>query len=173
MKRNILILTLLMVGFSFAQERTKVQPNQITEKQMIKAKPAEKIKKPLTQPSLRPYQEMWGDFTIVSYNILSTKTAKAKELQALIGSLVKLKATNVTGTQIDPFSFEIFEIEQMSSSDYIYRTFGRTIRAPEPNLPASVKVHKTTHEDCYGIIQIDNDNIAIPYKGVLLFLERK
>lgn len=173
MKGLTILIALVTFSAGIAQERTKLDQKQIIQKKQVPVQPVKKIDKTTNTPQLRPQKEMWGDYTVTSYNILSTKTPKAKVLQSLIGSLVKLKETNVTGTQIDPFSFEIHEIEQMASSDFIYRAFGRGIRAPEPDLPNSVKVHKTTHEECYGIIQINNDEVAIPYKGVLLFLKRK
>ena len=89
-----------------------------------------------------------------------------------MGSIIKVNETAITGTEIDPFHFEIFDIEKMKSSDYIFREFGRSIRAPEPNLPVVIKVHKTDFEACYGIVEISDTKIAIPYNGVLLFLKR-
>lgn len=116
---------------------------------------------------------IFGSFEITKLSVLSKKTLPKKELSVLIGSLIKVSKTAITGSEIDPFNFEIYDVEKMNSSDYIFREFGRSIRAPEPNLPATIKVHKTDFEGCYGIVEISEDEIAIPYNGVLLFLKRK
>lgn len=115
---------------------------------------------------------LYGDYTITGYSILSTKTPSNDELNTLIGTLVKFQETSITGTVIDPISFEIYQIERQRRDDYIFRVFGREIKAPEPDLPESFMVHKTDNENCYGIVVLDNGEIAFPYKGVLLYLKR-
>lgn len=115
---------------------------------------------------------VYGEFTISSYAILSLKTPSPEELNALVGSLVKINASAITGTSIEPILFSIYEIEQLQRDDYIYRVFGREIRAQEPDIPSSFKVHKTDNNLCYGIIETGDGRVAIPYKGVLLILSR-
>lgn len=122
--------------------------------------------------TLNPTNIIFGSYEVTKYSALSTKTLPSNELKALIGSIIKVQETAITGTEIDPFHFEIFDIEEMNSSDYIFREFGRSIRAPEPNLPSIIKVHKTDFEGCYGIVEISENEITIPYNGVLLFLKR-
>lgn len=117
--------------------------------------------------------DVFGDFEIVRYRVLSKDHPNKKELESLIGSLVKVSAEHLTGSEIDPVTYDLFEIEQMARGDFIYRAFGRSIRAPEPDLPSTLKVHKTDNQNCYGIIDLDKDQVAVPYKGVLLFLKRK
>ncbi|MBI3133047.1 MAG: hypothetical protein HYZ14_00085 [Bacteroidetes bacterium] len=114
---------------------------------------------------------LYGDYTVTGYSILSTKTPGSEELNMLIGTIVKFQATSITGTAIDPLTFEIYQVERQRRDDYIYRVFGREIKAPEPNLPESFNVHKTDNENCYGIVEIGNGEIAVPYRGVLLYLK--
>jgi hypothetical protein len=116
--------------------------------------------------------ELYGDYTVTGYSVLSTKTPSIEELNTLVGTVVKFQATSLTGTVIDPLTFEIYQVERQRRDDYIYRVFGREIKAPEPNLPESFMVHKTDNENCYGIVEIGNGEIAVPYKGVLLYLKR-
>src|SRR5688500_17696850 len=115
---------------------------------------------------------LYGDYTITGYDVLSIKTPSNEELNTLIGTIVKFQETSLTGTGIDPLTFEIYQVERQRRDDFIFRVFGREIKAPEPDLPESFMVHKTDNEFCYGIVEIGNGQIAIPYKGVLLYLKR-
>ena len=115
---------------------------------------------------------IFGEFSISSYAILSLKTPSNEELNALIGTLVKINETAITGTSIEPITFSIYEVERLMRDDYIYRVFGRELRAQDPDIPSSFKVHKTDNSLCYGIIETGDGRVAIPYKGVLLILTR-
>jgi len=116
---------------------------------------------------------IFGNYSISGYSVLSRNTTSAEELNALIGSSVNIQTESITGTLIDSLVFTIFEIERLRRDDYIYRVFGREIKAPEPDLPESFNVHKTDNTNCYGIVEIGDGRLAIPYKGVLLYLTRK
>jgi hypothetical protein len=116
--------------------------------------------------------DIFGEYQVTHYAVLSRKTPSIEELNLLVGSLVKVQATSITGTVIDPVSFQIFQVERLRRDDFIYRVFGREIKAPEPDLPNEFNVHKTDHENCYGIVEISATEIAIPYKGVLLYLKK-
>lgn len=116
---------------------------------------------------------VFGDYEVTGYSILSTETLAAEELQALLGTVVKVQENSITGVAIDPMSFDIYEIERLRRDDFIFRVFGRQVRGPEPDLPESFNVHKTDNENCYGIAVTGSGQIAIPYKGVLLYLRRK
>lgn len=118
-------------------------------------------------------REIFGEYSITGYAILCLKTPSSEELNRLVGSLVKIQNTTITGSLIDPLTFSIYEIERLQRDDYIYRTFGREIKTPEPDLPANFAVHKTDNERCYGIVEIGDGRLAIPYKGVLLYLTRQ
>lgn len=133
--------------------------------------PAEKVERSPVRSDIRI--NIFGEYTIDSYAILSKKTPATEELNALIGTLVKVQAAAITGTVIDPMTFNIYEVEHQRRDDFIFRVFGREIKAPEPDLPESFNVHKTDNANCYGIVEINHNEIAIPYKGVLLFLKKK
>ena len=172
MKSITILSALLLMCSSYAQERIKLEHEQLIQKKQVPVQPAKRVSGMVKVNLPEAPKQMWGEYIITSHSILSTQTAEKTTLNALKGSRVTLSETNFEGPHIQSFSFEIQEIEQMSSSDFIYRAFGRAIRAPEPNLPQAVSVHKTFQEKCYGIIQISNNKVAIPYQGVLLFLER-
>lgn len=168
MKRILAISCLLLTGFTFAQV-------QVAENKPKRSYSCEKVIRGESKPVKvkETISDIFGDFYVDKYNILSTTTPSARELNELLGSLIKIQESHVTGDEIDPITFEMYEIEHMSSNDYIYRVFGRQIRAQEPDLPAQVKVHKTTNTDCYGIIDLGNGKAAIPYRGVLLFVSQR
>lgn len=116
---------------------------------------------------------IFGNYQITNYAILSKHTPSKGELTEMVGTLVKVDSTTITGTAINPYTFNIYLVERLKRDDFIYRVFGREIKAPEPDLPDSFNVHKTDNENLYGIVEIDATKIAIPYNGVLLFLTRK
>ncbi len=147
---------------------------QIDKNRIKKAAPIELKSAKITEVTAnRQNVDITGQYEITKYSQISKKTIPAKELKLLIGTLVKVNDTAITGSEIDPFNFEIFEITKMNSSDYIFRQFEKILKSPEPNLPETVRIHKTDNDDCYGIVQINSSKIAIPYNGVLLFLTRK
>lgn len=141
------------------------------------AKPLKSIGQPVTKADKIVVRsdiqhDIFGEYLIESYAVLSRKTPGTEELNALIGTLVKVQTTSITGTVIDPMTFNIYQVERLRRDDFIYRVFGREIKAPEPDLPESFNVHKTDNENCYGIVEISATEIALPYKGVLLFLKK-
>lgn len=167
MKVLLTISCILLTAISFGQIKKVDTVNKI-------ARPAKILQKDVVPARLLLKEEtIFGDFKIDKYSILSRKTPSNKELNTLIGSLVRIQRTDLTGDEIEPSTFNITEVTYMSSSEYIYKVFGREIREQEPDLPETVKVHKTDHLGCYGIIEVGDGRVAIPYKGVLLFLSKK
>lgn len=114
-----------------------------------------------------------GNFVVTGYHILSTDIPRKFELERIVGSNIKVDAHSITGTQIDPRSFNLTQSKMLSRSAYIAETFGRQVKVKEPDLPDNVLVHHTDHENCKGFVEIDRDHLAVPYKGVLLFLKRQ
>jgi len=114
---------------------------------------------------------LYGDYTITRYVTLSSKALSAEELNTLLGTIVKFQATSLTGTGIDPLTYEIYQVERQLRDDFVFRVFGPDVKT-HSNLPESFTVHKTDNENCYGIVEIGNGEIAIPYKGVLLYMKR-
>ena len=114
-----------------------------------------------------------GDFLVAKYHILSLNTPGTKVLQSIGGSLIKVTSTSVTGARIEPRTFNLTNSQLMSRGEFVTEVFGRELRVREPDLPDSILVHLTDNPLFIGFVEIDKDNIAVPYKGVLLFLERK
>ena len=110
-----------------------------------------------------------GDFKITDFAVLKLKTPTSEKLQQLLYSTVKIPKSSLAGSEIDLISFNLKSSEIISRTDYITNTFGREIRAQEPDLPNDLLVHYTDNELCIGIVEIDTKHIAIPYQGVLLF----
>lgn len=117
--------------------------------------------------------DIQGTYSISGYAVLSLNTLPKEELNALIGTDVMISNTSITGTAIDPFTFEIYQVEKIFRDDFIFRVFGREIKAPEPDMPSQFYVHKTDHENLYGIAETGEGELAMPYHGVLLYLVKK
>lgn len=169
--KSAIVICMLLSGF-FLNAQT---PDSLNGKQQVT--PVKYAGKPIQKAERIPSRidtqlSFYGDYRVTGYAVLSTKTPSTEELNGLVGTVVKVQETSLTGTAIDPITFEIYQVELQRRDDYIYRVFGREIKGPEPNLPESFKVHKTDNTNCYGIVEIGNGEIAIPYKGVLLYLKR-
>jgi hypothetical protein len=163
------LLSILIISCSFsllAQKDSLRKP--------VKLKPGKVVRQTINPVKLAdPLKVIFGDFIVDSFRIVGIKSPNKKELELLIGSLVRIQESTITGDEIDPMSFQVYEIEKMQSSDYLFREFGAESKIQLNDLPYFVKVHKTSHEECYGIVDMGGSGIAIPYKGALLFLRRK
>lgn len=116
---------------------------------------------------------LFGDYIIDSYSVIDKKLLKKKERKGLIGTRVRVDLADLTGDQIKSLSFEILEVENMSKEDYMFRVFGDKIDIELSELPAMLRVHKTDQSACYGIIELHDSKLVLPYKGLLLFLSKK
>ncbi len=116
---------------------------------------------------------LYGDFKVSDYIQIESKSLNPIELKLIKGSLVRIQKNSITGDEIDPMTFEIYEAEKMTSNDFIYRTTGSVPDSTYTGLPLSGYVHKTDHSECYGIMQLNNGQLALPYKGFILILERR
>lgn len=140
-------------------------------------KPVKKFGQPVHKVEKIEYRsdikiDIFGEYTVDHYEILSKKTPNIEELNAMVGTIIKVQTTSITGTTIDPMTFNIYEVERLQRDDFIFRVFGSGQNSDSLNLPQSFNVHKTDNENCYGIVEIDAKHIAIQYKGVLLFLTK-
>lgn len=126
-----------------------------------------KVKPMLTELSL------FGDYTIDSFSVIDKKLLSKKERKALIGTSIRIDVADLSGDQIKPLSFEMIEVENMSKEDYLFRVFGAKQDVELGELPAQLRVHKTDQSTCYGIVELHDSKVVLPYKGVLLFLSKK
>jgi hypothetical protein len=165
-----ILITLLISSLSFhaaAQDSTmrvkRIYPAKVTS---VSTKPSRFT----TTPEMR--FSIYGEYKISGYTAMTSKAPDEAELGLLVGSFVRVDSSTVTGNQIDPMTFTIFQVERLQRDDYIFRVFGKDILAVQTDLPASFNVHKTDNERCYGIVEAGDGRVAIPYKGVLLYLVR-
>lgn len=153
---------------------TQISLAQKTDSLKNKLQPVRKVgdKENISLREGRKY-DVYGDFTVKSYQLIGTKTQNKKSYELMLGSLIKIKSTNLTGELIDPMTYETYETETMSKEDYLYRQFGAEAIHSAVDLPSHVQVYKIDAENCYGIINLGADGVAFAYKGALIFLERK
>lgn len=115
---------------------------------------------------------IFGEYVVENFVIINSKLTRKEELNSLLGTVVKVQENSITGTHIDPFTFNIYEIEPQHKQDFFYRVFSDTSQT-SADLPERFVVHKTDHENIYGIADLGNGKIALPYKGALLILTKK
>lgn len=169
MKHLITTIAVFFILTGFSQNDATLIP-ALTKKErvyVLKTKPVCCDKNLLTAKSI-----LVDEYTVTNFNVLKRNAPHSTELKALTGSIVKIGPGTFTGNEIDPFTFDFDGIENMTRSEFIETVFGREIRAPEPNLPDQIRVHKTNNSQLFGFVEIDENHLAVPYKGVLLFLER-
>ncbi|UKN02921.1 hypothetical protein K6119_05255 [Paracrocinitomix mangrovi] len=168
MKTIITSLALLISSIAYLQ----------TDSSAIKSRDKVKIERKIS-PAVyfdraKKINSIYGNFEVEKYTVLSKNTLNTTELNLIVGSLIKVQDSTMTGAEIDPMTYQIYEVEMMTSDDYIFRVFGKEVKEPQPEeLPSTLKVHKTDNKLCYGIVELPGGKIAVPYKGVLLFLVPK
>jgi hypothetical protein len=149
------------------------QDSTLRAKRIYPAKVSSASTKPLRFTTATETRfSIYGEYKISGYTALTSKAPDEAELGLLVGSFVRVDSATITGDQIDPMTFTIFQVERLQKDDYLFRVFGKDINAVQTDLPASFNVHKTDNERCYGIVETGDGRIAIPYRGVLLYLVR-
>jgi hypothetical protein len=165
MKIFLQITFLILCTTTFGQSKLGVDRRHAVKKiDSYKVKPISSFKKG---------QITYGDFIVASYEIITKKKIAKKELENLIGTMIRIKETDITGDQIDPMTIDNFGIEKMQKEDFILRSFGPKASLDCDKLSDYVEVYKTGRPDCYGLIILEDNKLALPYKGVLLFLDIK
>jgi hypothetical protein len=173
--RNLLFVLTLLLGFPAHSQVSKVDVDTSSSK-TLKATDARRAQISRYPVSVRetPVAEissLLGDFKVSDYYVLSTETPSDNVVNSIVGSLVNIQSNLVSGSVIETDSIQIYESELLGRSDFIYRNFGREIRAQEPGIPESLIVFKTGNLRCYGIAQLPGGKVALPYRGLLLILE--
>lgn len=176
--KNIITFSLIIIGSTvIAQKKVNDQnppilkPVVLENRQMAIKKDDSYKSKVITEKKVISMYPKFGDYTVEQYYILKSKVPSGRELELIQGSLIKVQENLVSGQEIDPRTLSFTENVHMTRTDFISTVFGREIRAKEPEIPQDFIVHKTNNKDCFGIIQIDAETIAMPYKGVLLILK--
>ncbi|MCB9223067.1 MAG: hypothetical protein H6582_02725 [Crocinitomicaceae bacterium] len=165
MKTIIKITFILLASVSFGQ----IPKGNVNRKMIAKDVVVQKEPVLMSKDANLTY----GDFEVSSFETISNKSLNKKDLQHLLGTLIRIRETDITGDLIDPLTIENIGTEKMNREDYIFRAFGSTTLDTESNLPEIVNVHKTGRSDCYGIVILSNSKVVMPYKGTLLFLDLK
>ena len=171
--KTLLTITIALIGFSFsnAQVRKDIKPAK-KKSVVLEARPIVPLSKRIDRVPARKFTYL-GSFVVTGYHILSVKTPGSKELEEIDGSIVKVGYNAITGAEIKPMTFGLLGDASMTRTEFIQHVFGRQVRVREPNLPNQFLVHKTDHEVCRGFAELDRDHLAVPYMGVLLYLERR
>lgn len=115
--------------------------------------------------------DVQGKFIIEQYS-LQINSSDAKKAIKAVGTTLVISDTIISGTDIDTISYQISDSEIMNTEDYLFRIFGEVPDNIPTDLPANIWVHKTDNLDCYGIGQLSDGRILIPYNGLLLYLRR-
>ncbi|MFT5821079.1 MAG: hypothetical protein ACI8ZM_002328 [Crocinitomix sp.] len=112
-----------------------------------------------------------GKFIIEQYS-LQINSSDAKKAIKAVGTTLEISDTIIAGTDIDTISYQVSDSEIMNTEDYLFRIFGEVPENIPADLPVNVWVHKTDNLECYGIAQLSDGRVLIPYNGLLLYLRR-
>ena len=165
MKTITYIVFILIASISLGQDKTIRLKNEYEKKQVSDKK--------VEVSFLKESKMIYGDFTVESFETMSQKSLNKRDLEKLIGTLIRIKETDITGDEIDPITIENLGIERMTREDYIFRVFGDNHECKECSLPPVIQVYKTGRTDCYGIVILGSGKVAMPYKGSMLYLDLK
>lgn len=165
MKNLAYIAFVLIASSSFGQTKTIRVENEKVKK--------ESHDKKVEIGFLKETKMLFGDFTVNSFETMSQKSLIKNDLEKLVGTLIRIKETDITGDAIDPMTIDNLGIEKMTREDYIFRVFGDNHECKECSLPPLLQVYKTGRTDCYGIVILSGNQLALPYKGTMLYLDLK
>lgn len=173
MKFILLSCLVVATGFSFAQDTTKTKTHNqpVSNKRIVglKAVPKGIARKPLDETS--GSTNVFGGYTIDKYTVI-IRNSDTKKLAKITGSQVKITEERINGTEMEEISLKFSDTEFMETTDYLYRVFGEMPSTIPDDLPATLKVFKTNNLYCYGIAELDDRTIIMPYKGALVYLIR-
>lgn len=160
-----------LVSLSYGQDSTKTAPKMGAQRVTTtgaQSLPNISFKK-LGQEASKP--DIEGKFIIEQYS-LQINSSDAKKAIKAVGTAIEISDTIIAGTDIDTISYKINDSEIMNTEDYLFRIFGEVPENIPADLPPNIWVHKTDNLDCYGIGQLSDGRVLIPYNGLLLYLRR-
>ncbi len=167
-----LILGLFLIGavtFSYGQQKTGVIKK--TEKKSgtpgNESFPSVSFRRKID--TVEP--NVTGKFIIEEYRLQVRGSGTNKAISA-VGSALVIEELSIVGEKIDTISYKINDSEVMNTEDYLFRIFGEVPETVPEDLPPSILVHRTDNLDCYGIAELPDGTVLIPYKGLLLYLRR-
>lgn len=170
-----IVLSLIILGLassSFGQDTTKTSTPKATPKSVAvpgsKNFPNVSFRRLYTDVST---PEIKGKFIIEQYS-LQLNTSDAKKSIKVVGTALEIGDTNISGSDIDTIDYKISDSETMNTEDYLFRIFGEVPESIPEDLPVNLLVHKTDNLDCYGIAELSDGRVLIPYNGLLLYLRR-
>ena len=98
-------------------------------------------------------------------------------IQDGVGSVIIIKDSLMMGNHMNPFYFSLQEVEKLEREEFLYRSFGKVPSLDVSRLPSAIHSRQTwaTHQDVgptYGIGILPNNEIIIPYDGLLIYLKK-
>jgi hypothetical protein len=163
--------TITLIATLFLSVVSMAQSNDVSLTKNCVAK--EYFTRELPVPQLANKRLTYGDFEVSHYRIISAKPIISKDLDQLIGTTIRIKKTDITGDAIDPFTIYNEGILDMTRDEFVHVAFGPEYSSKGTNLPEEIRIHKNGRVDCYGIVILSKTEVALPYKGSLLFLKLK
>ncbi len=169
------LLGLMLVGIvtvGYGQDTTKIKSAQpLSEGAKVpgaKAAPSFLFKRP-EDANVTP--KITGQYIIEKY-VVQVNSSDAKKAMKVVGNALKIDELIILGDEMDTINYEIYESQFMNTEDVLFRIFGEAPDVIPDDFPGNVMVHKTDNLDCYGIAEISNDLVLIPYNGLLLYLRK-
>lgn len=171
MKQLLSVLAIGLAMVSFGQDTTEVK--KVGQKRAVTtpadAFPAVSFRK-LDNDVISP-DNITGEYIIERYAV-QVKTSETKKAIGVVGTELVIDNYSIVGSEIDSMEFQFSDSEYMNIEDYLYRIFGLVPEDIPDDLPTNIIVHKTNNLDCYGIGELSDGTVLIPYNGLLLYLRR-
>ncbi|MDA7804252.1 hypothetical protein N8987_06720 [Crocinitomix sp.] len=160
----ILLLCFASVSFiSIAQEKNKPEGYKVGGAQTNARSFA--IKK---APDKIKDANISGKYIIERYSI-QIKTTETKRALSAVGTELEISDSLIVGNEIKAIEYHISESQLMNTEDYLYRVFGEVPEELPADLPLELMVHRTNNLDCYGIAELPDGVLLIPYSGLLFY----
>lgn len=171
MKLLIGLFFVSCIGLTYGQDTTKTTP-KLQEKQVEnKEGPSFPSVSFRRADDVARAPQIKGNYIIERY-VLQINSSDAKEAMKVVGNPLVIDETTILGEEMDSIKYDIYESQMMNTEDYLFRIFGEVPSTLPDDLPTSILVHKTDNLDCYGIAELNNGLVLIPYNGLLLYLRR-
>lgn len=170
MKNLFLLLTFAILLPSFAQDTTSKKVATFPKVNISKLAELQRSPKKLNTI-------VKGEFKIDKIFINEKSKTNKDLIKNGIGSKVFIDDSGLSGDYLESVSFTFIESESLELVDFLYRSFGKMPNNIPDDLPESVVVQKLAPSlegpsAGYGIINMSNGTIILPYNNTILYLVR-
>jgi hypothetical protein len=167
--KHLLLIALSFIFNSTIYSQKNLPVNKKNTPRKMQTYTPQKIKQNNGLPNL------YANYVFLRFQPIIKVQLKKKQITTLNNSVFAISKNGITSKNkvLNHIVFSIFEVEKMKKDDYLYRCFQTITQINLIDIPETFSVHKTNNQNIFGIIQLLNGQIIFPYKGGLIYAERK